>query len=55
MLSPEALDDLYRYLEEYRWNPALAVRLLHRRRGVTLDPLDALYLCAVERNRRAFE
>ena len=54
-LSPEALDDLCRYLEEYRWNPAFAVRLLRRRRGIALDPLDAEYLCAVELRRRAYE
>ena len=54
-LSPEALDDLCRYLGEYGWNAELAVKLLLRRHGVRLRPIDAEYLCAVELRRRAYE
>ena len=54
-LSPEALDDLCRYLGEYGWNAELTVKLLLRRHGVRLRTIDAEYLCAVELRRRAYE
>ena len=51
-LTAEALDDLCRYLGEYGWNAAFAARILYRRHGVKLAPLDAQYLYAVELRRR---
>ena len=53
-LPPEALDDLCRYMGEYGWDAKLAVKLLRRRHGVIIRPLDAQYLFAVEMRRRAY-
>lgn len=54
-LPPQALEDLCRYLGEYGWRADFAARLLRRRYGVVLRPLDAEYLFAVEMRRRAYE
>lgn len=54
-LPPEALEDLCRYLGAYGWEAKLAVRVLYRRYGIELKPLDAQYLYAVEMRRRAYE
>ena len=54
-LPPEALEDLCRYIGEYGWEAKLAARLLRLRYGVTLSPLDAQYLYAVEMRHRAYE
>jgi len=54
-LPPEALEDLLRWLDEYGWKAGFAVKLLYRRHGIELAPLDAEYLCAVERRRRSLE
>ncbi|MBQ9720675.1 MAG: hypothetical protein IJV64_08280 [Oscillospiraceae bacterium] len=54
-LPPEALEDLCRYIGEYGWKAELAAKLLRRRYGVKLEPLDAEYLFAVEMRRRAYE
>lgn len=53
-LPPEALEDLCRFLGEYGWEAKFAVRILHRRYGISVSPLDAAYLYAVEMRRRAF-
>lgn len=54
-LPPQALEDLMRWLDAYGWKASFAVRLLRRRYGIELEPLDAEYLCAVERRRRSLE
>ena len=54
-LPPEALEDLCRYLGEYGWKADFAARLLYRRYGITIAPIDAEYCYAVEMRRRAFE
>ena len=54
-LPPEALEDLCRWIGEYGWKPDLAARLIDRRYGIRLRPLDAEYRYAVEKRRRAFE
>lgn len=54
-LPEKALEDLCRYLGEYGWTPELAVKLLRRRYGIDLKPIDAEYCCAVEMRRRAYE
>ena len=54
-LPPEALEDLMRWMDEYGWKASFAAQLLRRRHGIELKPLDAEYLCAVERRRRSLE
>jgi hypothetical protein len=54
-LPPEALEDLCRFLGEYGWKAQFAVRVLYRRYGVEIAPLDAEFVYAVEMRRRAYE
>ena len=54
-LPPEALEDLCRWIGEYGWKADFAARLIDRRYGIRLTPLDAEYRYAVEKRRRAYE
>lgn len=53
-LPPEVLEDLCRFLGEYGWEADVAVKILRRRYGIDLKPLDAQYHYAVEMRRRAY-
>ena len=53
-LPPEVLEDLCRFLGEYGWEADVAVKILRRRYGIELKPLDAQYYYAVEMRRRAY-
>ena len=54
-LPEAALEDLYRWIGEYGWKADFAARLIDRRYGIRLTPLDAEYRYAVEKRRRAYE